>query len=62
MYLQGPERLMLLCPIKQHGVRQQGAEWAEGDGGGAHPHLSLLLVQHAPHATIRIGELIVDTS
>ena len=47
----------MICQIKQHGVREQGAERAEGDGGGAHPHLSLLLVQHAPHSTIRIGEL-----
>ena len=47
----------MLSRTKQHGVRQQGAEWSEGDGGGAHPHLSLLLVQHTPHSAIRIGEL-----
>ena len=48
----------MICQIKQHGVREQGAERAEGDGGGAHPHLSLFLVQHTPHAAIRIGEFI----
>ena len=48
----------MICPIQQHGVREQCAERAEGDGGGAHPHLSLLLVQHPSHTTIRIGEFI----